>query len=56
MTVAEKDCDFEKADICGYSQGRNDDFDWTRGQRKTPTASTGPGRDHTFPGRNDGTV
>ncbi|XP_022096405.1 MAM and LDL-receptor class A domain-containing protein 1-like [Acanthaster planci] len=40
------DCDFE-ADLCGFTQPIDDDFDWTRAQ-KTPSSSTGPSTDHTL--------
>ena len=34
-------CDFER-DFCGINQRSNDDFDWTRTNKATPTDGTGP--------------
>ncbi|XP_031414434.1 MAM domain-containing protein 2-like [Clupea harengus] len=39
-------CDFE-AGMCGYSQDQKDSADWLRNRGPTPTAFTGPTRDHT---------
>ncbi|XP_019631238.1 PREDICTED: MAM and LDL-receptor class A domain-containing protein 1-like [Branchiostoma belcheri] len=39
-------CDFD-SDLCGYTQGTADDFDWTRDSGGTPTGLTGPTVDHT---------
>ena len=36
-------CDFER-DFCGISQRSNDDFDWLRIDRATPTDGTGPNK------------
>ncbi|KAK9886525.1 hypothetical protein WA026_016802 [Henosepilachna vigintioctopunctata] len=43
-------CDFEKADLCGWTHDLNHDFDWRRMQFSTPTGSigTGPSFDHTY--------
>lgn len=41
-------CTFERASICGYTQDRTDNFDWTRDNAGTGTSSTGPSRDHTY--------
>ncbi|ESO97870.1 hypothetical protein LOTGIDRAFT_152977 [Lottia gigantea] len=41
-------CDFERNDICGFTQVRGDKFDWTRGSRNTGTRATGPSNDHTY--------
>lgn len=41
-------CDFEDAKICGYTQPKNDDFDWSRNTRTTGSAGTGPSFDHTY--------
>ncbi|CAH1274186.1 MAMDC2 [Branchiostoma lanceolatum] len=40
-------CDFESYNICGYTQDRTDDFDWTRRRGSTTTGGTGPSGDHT---------
>ncbi|XP_050399724.1 uncharacterized protein LOC126816958 [Patella vulgata] len=43
-------CGFEDPNICGFTQISGtvgDDFDWTRAQGKTPSANTGPLKDHT---------
>lgn len=39
------DCDFEDAQLCGYTQDANDQFDWTRRKGSTPSAGTGPSVD-----------
>ncbi|XP_078360440.1 MAM and LDL-receptor class A domain-containing protein 1-like [Oculina patagonica] len=39
-------CDFDKDD-CGFKQGQNDKFDWTRKRGATFTLGTGPTGDHT---------
>ena len=41
-------CDFEDPQICGYTQDRTDDFDWTRQSGRTSSASTEPFADHTY--------
>lgn len=40
------DCDFEK-DLCGWTQAKGDNFDWTRAQSPQGTVQTGPTYDHT---------
>ncbi|XP_071956926.1 MAM and LDL-receptor class A domain-containing protein 2-like [Antedon mediterranea] len=40
------DCDFELG-ICGYTQLKTDDFDWTRQKGSTASSQTGPSTDHT---------
>lgn len=40
-------CTFESG-LCTFSQLQDDDFDWTRKAGSTPTAKTGPARDHTL--------
>ncbi|KAJ8917257.1 hypothetical protein NQ315_002274 [Exocentrus adspersus] len=42
-------CDFEDAEICGWSHDLNHDFDWRRENYNTPSGSigTGPSFDHT---------
>ena len=40
-------CDFETG-LCGYTQRRNDNFDWLRKAGSTPTVNTGPRVDHTL--------
>ena len=41
-------CDFENADLCGWSQDASDDYDWSRGSGSTATQGTGPPSDHTY--------
>lgn len=41
-------CDFEQSDLCGYTQDKKDDFDWTRTQKSTDSVGTGPATDHTY--------
>ena len=41
------DCDFEDADMCSWTNGRADDFDWIIGRGGTPSFFTGPSIDHT---------
>nr|XP_054757008.1 MAM and LDL-receptor class A domain-containing protein 2-like [Lytechinus pictus] len=40
------ECDFEFG-LCAWSQGRDDDFDWSIGSDGSPAAGTGPPVDHT---------
>ncbi|XP_076116199.1 MAM and LDL-receptor class A domain-containing protein 1-like isoform X1 [Mytilus galloprovincialis] len=40
-------CDFESSNLCGYTEDKTDDFDWTRTSGTTPSPSTGPLNDHT---------
>ncbi|XP_078575827.1 uncharacterized protein LOC144861701 [Branchiostoma floridae x Branchiostoma japonicum] len=40
-------CEFETADLCQYTQGSADNFDWTRNSGSTPTSPGGPTFDHT---------
>ena len=39
-------CSFETS-LCSWTQDHGDQFDWTRRRGPTPTARTGPTRDHT---------
>ncbi|CAH1273120.1 MEP1B [Branchiostoma lanceolatum] len=39
-------CDFD-VDFCGFQQLASDDLDWVRNTGHTPSATTGPDRDHT---------
>lgn len=39
-------CNFETG-LCGYTNDRGDEFDWTRGNGGTPSDLTGPHNDHT---------
>nr|XP_054757452.1 MAM and LDL-receptor class A domain-containing protein 1-like [Lytechinus pictus] len=41
------DCTFEGGTTCTWTQGTNDDFDWTIQNGSTPTIGTGPSADHT---------
>ena len=45
-TIPAYSCDFD-ADICGWVQDKNDQFDWTRDRNGTYSAQTGPRYDHT---------
>lgn len=40
--------------MCGYTQDKTDDFDWTRDNGGTTTRGTGPSADHTY-GTKEGT-
>ena len=42
------DCDFESVTICGYTQDKTDNFDWTRDYGGTTSSGTGPAVDHTY--------
>ncbi|KAI8512343.1 MAM domain, meprin/A5/mu [Branchiostoma belcheri] len=46
-STAVESCDFESYRICGYTQDRTDDFDWTRRRGSTTISGTGPTGDHT---------
>ena len=39
-------CNFD-GDLCGFTQSRNDKFDWTQNSGSTPSGGTGPIGDHT---------
>ncbi|XP_063956689.1 MAM and LDL-receptor class A domain-containing protein 1-like [Lytechinus pictus] len=41
------DCSFEGGTLCSWTQGKNDDFDWSIQTGSTPTVGTGPPADHT---------
>ena len=43
----QKFCDFESPDICGYVYDQSGNFNWTRHQGQTSSATTGPPYDHT---------
>ncbi|XP_012940312.2 uncharacterized protein LOC101853653 [Aplysia californica] len=45
-------CGFEDPNICGFINinDTSDFFDWTRGKGRTPSANTGPSKDHTCRG------
>ncbi|KAK7478852.1 hypothetical protein BaRGS_00029951, partial [Batillaria attramentaria] len=45
--VADINCDFDNADICGYTQLDTDDYDWLRNNGRTSSGSTGPSDDRT---------
>ncbi|KAJ8299199.1 hypothetical protein KUTeg_023259 [Tegillarca granosa] len=47
-TIAEKECDFESQDLCGWTQDTDDNFDWIWHTGTTSTARTGPKTDHTL--------
>lgn len=40
-------CNFESPSICGWTQDKNDQFDWTRDNGGTASSGTGPTIDHT---------
>lgn len=41
-------CDFEDENLCGFTQeNETDTFDWDRIHGRTPSANTGPEKDHT---------
>ena len=42
------DCDFENPNLCGYTQDKTDNFDWTRAFNGTRSYGTGPSVDHTY--------
>ncbi|XP_052766854.1 MAM and LDL-receptor class A domain-containing protein 1-like [Mya arenaria] len=44
--ASKMDCDFS-VDLCGWSQSKVDDFDWTRSRSTTSSSNTGPNGDHT---------
>ncbi|KAK7473655.1 hypothetical protein BaRGS_00035133, partial [Batillaria attramentaria] len=47
-------CNFEN-NFCGWTQAKDDQFDWRRQSRPTSSANTGPSSDHTTgPPRRDG--
>lgn len=54
LTLCTDTCDFEESNICGYTQDKTDDFDWTRDNGGTTTRGTGPSADHTY-GTKEGT-
>ena len=35
-------CDFEQADLCSWTQMKDDDFDWLLQQGETDSFATGP--------------
>jgi hypothetical protein len=43
-----KECTFEDTRICGWTNEKTDDFDWTRQNGATPSGVTGPPNDHTY--------
>lgn len=43
-----RSCDFEDTKICGYTQAKTDNFDWTRANGVTTSQGTGPTNDHTY--------
>ena len=42
-------CTFDQ-DLCGWSQDKADQFDWTRNKGQTVSSATGPKTDHTSGG------
>lgn len=40
-------CDFEDSALCGFTQDKNDSFNWTWKAGETTTSFTGPSADHT---------
>ncbi|XP_067654295.1 MAM and LDL-receptor class A domain-containing protein 1-like isoform X2 [Haliotis asinina] len=41
-------CDFETTSICGFTQDKTDNFDWTWTSHTTSSRGTGPSNDHTY--------
>ena len=44
--LLEATCNFDVS-LCGFEQGTDDKFDWTRHNGNTLTSGTGPSFDHT---------
>ena len=44
--LLEATCNFDVS-LCGFVQGTDDKFDWTRHKGNTPSSGTGPSFDHT---------
>ena len=42
------ECTFEDPGLCGWTNMKNDDLDWTRANAGTATFGTGPQFDHTY--------
>ena len=38
-------CNFNQGNLCSFTNGRNDDFDWTVHCGRTPSNHTGPSHD-----------
>jgi hypothetical protein len=38
-------CNFDQGILCSFTNGANDDFDWTVHGGSTPSSGTGPSRD-----------
>ena len=38
-------CNFDQGSFCSFTNGRNDDFDWTIRSGSTPSRGTGPSSD-----------
>ena len=38
-------CTFDSG-LCGWTQSKTDDLDWTDGHGRTPSSNTGPTTDH----------
>ncbi|XP_066269276.1 uncharacterized protein [Branchiostoma lanceolatum] len=48
LTAAQLNCDFQPADLCGFTQGTDDDFDWIQASGLIGSANSGPSTDHTY--------
>lgn len=48
------ECTFEDPQLCGWTNTKGDNFDWTRANGRTASYGTGPSSDHTY-GTNTGT-
>lgn len=44
------ECSFEETNpiMCGWTNAKDDQFDWSIGQGKTSSVNTGPSTDHTY--------
>ena len=48
--LAPSSCNFDGS-MCGFTQDKNDQFDWTRQRGSTTSGGTGPSGDHTGNGK-----
>ena len=38
-------CNFDQGNLCSFTNGSSDDFDWTINRGSTPSSGTGPSHD-----------